>query len=495
MATENVKQTEQIEGVAPGGVLEKIIQDGNMIAEPSQGMYAKQMLGQLATQILDEGMITAPDAGVVAAINDRVAEIDRQLTDQLNAIMHDQAFQDLESRWRGLSDFVFGTETSTRLKIRVLNVSQAELLKDLESAVDYDQSVLFKKVYEDEYGTLGGFPYSALIGDFYFGRHPQDVALCRRISEVACAAHAPFVASSSPKLFDMKSWTELAVPRDLSKIFESAEVIPWRSFRESEDSRYCTLVLPRYASRLPYGEATNPVEQFAFEEAVDGRDHDAYLWSNMAYQLGLKMTDAFAKYGWTTAIRGVEGGGKISDLPAHTFTTDEGDIALKCPTETLITDRREKELNDLGFCAAVSAKGTNFAAFFSGQTVNKPVLYNTDSANANAKLSARLPYIMAASRFAHYLKVMMRDKIGSFESQETIANYLNNWIADYVLLDDAASQDTKARFPLREARVDVLEVAGSPGAYTATVFLRPHFQLEEITASIRLVAELPAPAA
>ena len=240
--------------------------------------------------------------------------------------------------------FVFGTETSSRLKIRVLNVSQAELLKDLESAVDYDQSVLFKKVYEDEYGTLGGFPYSALIGDFYFGRHPQDVALCRRISEVASAAHAPFIASSSPKLFDMKSWTELAVPRDLSKIFESAEVIPWKSFRESEDSRYCTLVLPRYASRLPYGEATNPVEQFAFEEAVDGSDHDAYLWSNMAYQLGLKMTDAFAKYGWTTAIRGVEGGGKISDLPAHTFTTDEGDIALKCPTETLITDRREKSL-------------------------------------------------------------------------------------------------------------------------------------------------------
>ena len=221
--------------VAPGGVLEKIIQEGNMIAEPSQGMYAKQMLGQLATQILDEGMVTAPDAGVVAAINDRVAEIDRQLTDQLNAIMHDEAFQNLESRWRGLSDFVFGTETSTRLKIRVLNVSQGELLKDLESAVDYDQSVLFKKVYEDEYGTLGGFPYSALIGDFYFGRHPQDVALCRRISEVASAAHAPFIASSSPKLFDMKSWTELAVPRDLSKIFESAEVIPWRSFRESVD--------------------------------------------------------------------------------------------------------------------------------------------------------------------------------------------------------------------------------------------------------------------
>jgi type VI secretion system protein ImpC len=495
MATENVKQTEQIAGVTPGGVLEKIIQDGNMIAEPSQGTYAKQMLGQLATQILDEGMTTAPDAGVVAAINDRVAEIDRQITDQLNALMHDEAFQNIESRWRGLSDFVFGTETSTRLKIRVLNVSQSELLKDLESAVDYDQSVLFKKVYEDEYGTLGGFPYSALIGDFYFGRHPQDVALCRRISEVASAAHAPFVASSSPKLFDMRSWTELAVPRDLSKIFESAELIPWRSFRESEDSRYCTLVLPRYASRLPYGEATNPVEKFAFEESVDGRDHDAYLWSNMAYQLGLKMTDAFAKYGWTTAIRGVEGGGKITDLPAHTFTTDEGDIALKCPTETLITDRREKELNDLGFCAAVNAKGTNFAAFFSGQTVNKPMLYNTDSANANAKLSARLPYIMAASRFAHYLKVMMRDKIGSFESQVSIANYLNGWIADYVLLDDAASQDTKARFPLREARVDVFEVAGSPGAYTATVFLRPHFQLEEITASIRLVADLPAPVA
>jgi type VI secretion system protein ImpC len=495
MATENQTESQPIAGVTPGGVLEKIIQEGNMIAEPSQGEYAKQMLGQLATQILDEGMVTAPDSGVVAAINDRVAEIDRQISDQLNAIMHDPEFQALESRWRGLSDFVFGTETSSRLKIRVLNVSQSELLKDLESAVDYDQSVLFKKVYEEEYGTLGGNPYSALIGDFYFGRHPQDVALCRRISEVASAAHAPFIASCSPKLFDMKSWTELSVPRDLSKIFESAEVIPWRSFRETEDSRYCTLVLPRYAARLPYGEATNPVEKFGFEEAVDGKQHDAYLWANMAYQLGLKMTDAFAKYGWTTAIRGVEGGGKVVDLPAHTFKTDEGDVALKCPTETLITDRREKELNDLGFCAAINAKGTNYAAFFSGQTVNKPVVYNTDSANANAKLSARLPYILAASRFAHYLKVMMRDKIGSFESQETVSNYLNTWIADYVLLDDTASHETKARFPLREARIDVLEVAGSPGAYTATVFLRPHFQLEEITASLRLVAELPAPAA
>lgn len=476
-------------------LLDKIVHEGNMAVEPSQGPYAKKLIGQFASQILDEGMKAAPDKGVVAMINERVAEIDKLLTDQLNAIMHDSAFQALEGSWRGLRDMVFGTETSSRLKLRLLNVTKKELLKDLESAVDHDMSVLFKKVYEEEYGTFGGHPYSLLIGDYQFGRHPQDMALLERLSKVAAAAHAPFIAAASPALFDMKSFTDLGVPRDLSKVFESAELATWRGFRESEDSRYVSLVLPSYAARLPYGAKTIPVDNFNFEEDVDGKDHSKYLWANSAYQLGLRITDAFAKYGWSTAIRGVEGGGKVEGMTAHAYKTDEGDTVLKCPTEVTITDRREKELNDLGFIAIVNSKGSNFAAFFGGQTVNKPKLYNKDAANANAQLSARLPYVLAASRFAHYLKVIMRDKVGSFQTRGEVESYLNNWIADYVLINDSAPQATKARFPLGQARVDVTEVPGKPGAYQATCFLKPHFQMEELTASIRLVAELPPAAA
>ncbi|MGA7814177.1 type VI secretion system contractile sheath large subunit [Caballeronia sp.] len=476
-------------------LLDRIVQEGNMAVEPSQGIYAKKLIGQLASQILDEGMRTSPDKSVVAMINERVAEIDGLLTDQLNAIMHDSAFQALEASWSGMHDMVYGTETSTRLKLRLLNVTKKELLKDLESAVDHDMSVLFKKIYEDEYGTFGGHPYSLLIGDYAFGRHPQDIALLERISRVAAAAHAPFVAAAAPSLFDIKSFTDLGVARDLSKTFESAELAGWRSFRESEDSRYVTLVLPNYAARLPYGAKTSPVESFNFEEDVDGTDHSKYLWANAAYQLGLRITDAYAKYSWATAIRGVEGGGKVDGIAAHAYKTGEGDVVLKCPTEVTITDRREKELSDLGFVALVNSKGSNFATFFGGQTANKPKVYNKDAANANAQLSARLPFVLAASRFAHYIKVMMRDKVGSFQTRADVENYLNNWIADYVLINPAASQAQKARFPLGEARVDVTEVPGKPGAYRATCFLKPHFQMEELTASIRLVADLPAAAA
>jgi type VI secretion system protein ImpC len=495
MATESESAAGGAAATTELSLLDKIVQEGKMAVEPSQSDYAKKLLGQFATQILDEGMKAAPDKGVVAMINERVAEIDKILSDQLNAIMHHADFQALEASWRGMHDLVYGTETSTRLKLRVLNASKKELLKDLENAVDHDMSVLFKKVYEEEYGTFGGNPYSLLIGDYYFGRHPQDIALLQRLSKVAAAAHAPFIAAASPSLFDMQSFTELGVPRDLSKIFESAELATWRGFRDTEDSRYVTLVLPRYAARLPYGAKTVPVENFNFEEDVDGRDHSKYLWSNAAYQLGLRITEAYAKYSWTTAIRGVEGGGKVENMTAHTYKTDEGDVVLKCPTEVTITDRREKELNDLGFVAVVNSKGSNFAAFFGGQTVNKPKVYNLDSANANAALSSRLPYVLAASRFAHYIKVIMRDKVGSFQTRDTVENYLNTWLSDYVLLSPNATQGEKARFPLAEGRVDVTEVPGKPGAYSATVFLRPHFQMEELTTSIRLVAELPAPAA
>lgn len=474
-------------------LLDRIIAEGRMAHDESQQDYARDMLAEFATQVLDEGM--SIDKDTVAMINDRISQIDKLISDQLNEVLHHPDLQKLEASWRGLHMLVDQTETSTRLKLRLLNVTQKELQNDLEKAVEFDQSALFKKIYEEEYGTFGGHPFSLLVGDYAFGRHPQDVALLEKLSNVAAAAHAPFIAAANPKLFDMNSFTELAVPRDLSKIFESLELIKWRSFRESEDSRYVSLVLPNFLLRLPYGPDTKPVEGIGYVEDVNGIDHSKYLWGNAAWLMAVRITTAFAKYGWCAAIRGAEGGGAVEDLPAHTFRTLSGDLSLKCPTEVAITDRREKELNDLGFITLCHKKNTDMAVFFGGQTTNKAKVYNTNEANANARISAMLPYVLAASRFAHYLKVIMRDKVGSFMTRDNVQTYLNNWIADYVLINDNAPQEIKAQYPLREARVDVSEVAGKPGVYRATVFLRPHFQLEELTASIRLVASLPPPAA
>ncbi len=426
---------------------------------------------------------------------DRIADINERLTNQINAILHNNSFQKLEASWRALFFLVSNTETGTRLKLRLLNVSKNELQNDLEKATEFDQSQLFKKVYEAEYGTFGGHPYSLLLGDFEFGRSSQDIALLTLISGVAAAAHAPFISAAAPGLFDMASFSELAVPRDLSGLFESQELIKWNAFRDTEDSRYVSLILPHFLMRLPYGPNTLPVDGFDFTEDVDGKDHDKFLWANAAYALVQRITDAFAKYSWCAAIRGMEGGGVVSDLPAYLFTTDSGDQVLTCPTEVAITDRREKELSDLGFISLVHCKGMDFAAFFGGQTAQRPKKYDLAEATANARLSAVLPYILASSRFAHYMKSIIRDKVGGFLTADNVKTYLNRWIGDYVLGKDDAGQEVKARYPLREARVDVFEIPGKPGCYTAVVYLRPHFQLEELTTSIRLVAELPAPAA
>ena len=350
---------------------------------------------------------------------------------------------------------------------------------------------LFKKVYEEEYGTFGGAPMGALVGDYEFTRHPQDMALLEKMSNVAAAAHAPFFTAASAQLFNWDDFTEMSGPRDLSKIFETPEYVKWRSFRDSEDSRYVGLCVPHILMRLPYGVETAPTESFNFEEDVDGTDHRKYLWGNAAYAFACRLTESFAKHNWCAAIRGVEGGGLVQGLPSHTFKTDEGDVALKCPTELAITDRREKELSDLGFIPLCHCKGTDYAAFFAAQSCQKPKVYNTDAANANARLSTQMQYIMAVSRIAHYLKAMMRDKIGSFASRENVEKYLNVWISNYVTTDDTASQEAKAERPLRDARIDVMEVPGKPGAYKAVAFLRPHFQLDELTVSLRLVAELP----
>lgn len=484
----NAITADQAEG---SSLLTQILEEGRLAQNESQTEQARGLIAEFIQQVTRGQMGVSKD--VEAAINARIAEIDRVVSGQLNAIMHAEEFQRLEGSWRGLHHLVHESETSPMLKIRVLNASKKDLLRDLERAAEFDQSALFKKVYEEEFGTFGGAPYGALIGDYEFSNHPQDIALLEKISNVAASANAPFFGSASPQLFGWDNFTDLMDVRDLAKIFDRTEYAKWRSFRESEDSRYVGLCLPHTLMRLPYGQETRPTDSFNFEEDVDGKDHKKYLWGNAAYSLGTRLTDAFAKYEWCAAIRGVEGGGLVQGLPVHTFKTDEGDVALKCPTEIAITDRREKEFSDLGFIPLVHCKNTDYAAFFAAQSTNKAKRYDSDFANANARLSSQMQYIMAISRFAHYLKSMMRDKVGSYMSRADCERFLNTWITQYVLADDTASPEDKAKYPLRDARIEVVEVAGKPGAYRAVAFLRPHFQLDELTVSLRLVAELPPP--
>jgi len=413
MATQKEKDTAVVTAEAPAevGLLDRILTEGKMARDDYQKERAKDMIGEFVNQVMSGELTMSKRMDL--AINSRIAEIDRLLSAQLNEIMHSEDFQKLEGSWRGLNQLVMNSETSPQLKIRVMSVNKKDLLKDLEKAVEFDQSALFKKVYEDEYGTFGGAPFGALIGDYEFGNHPQDMALLEKIAQVAAAAHAPFLSAASPDIFGWESFSEMSEVRDISKIFDRTEYAKWRSFRDSEDSRYVGLTLPHTLGRVPYGAATKPTETFRFEEDTDGKDHKKYLWTNAAYSLGTRLTEAFAMYGWCVAIRGVEGGGLVDSLPTHTFQTDEGEVAMKCPTEVAITDRREKEFADNGFIPLVHCKGTDYAAFFGMQSANKAKKYDTDAANANARLSTQLQYMFATSRFAHYLKAMMRDKIGS----------------------------------------------------------------------------------
>lgn len=493
MAKQQQEQEAQVEEqVQEVGLLDQILTEGRMARDEFQTARAKDMIGEFVNQVMS-GELTVSQ-NMDAAINARIAEIDRLVTTQMNQILHHEEFQKLEGSWRGLHHLVKNSLTGPQMKIRVMNATKKDLLKDFERALEFDQSTMFKKMYEEEYGTFGGAPYGAIIGDYEFGNHPQDMALLENIAGVAAAAHAPFLSAASPDMFGWDTFSEMTEVRDVSKIFDRMEYMKWRSFRESEDSRYVGLTLPHVLGREPYGAATRPTETFAFEEDVDGTDHKKYLWSNAAYALGTRLTEAFSMHGWCVAIRGVEGGGLVDGLPTHTFETDEGEVAMKCPTEVAITDRREKEFSDNGFIPLVHCKNTDYAAFFATQSANKPKKYDTDEANANARLSSQLQYIFAVSRFAHYLKSMVRDKIGSFMSREECDIFLNRWINNYVLENDVAPAAQKAKYPLREARVDVSEVPGKPGAYRAVAFLRPHFQLDELSVSLRLVAELPPPA-
>ena len=473
-------------------LLDQIVDQGRFGRETAAREKGRDMVKEFVEQVLEGEMKLSRDAD--ATINARVAQIDHLISLQLNEIMHHPAFQKLEASWRGIKYLMDQSETSSMLKIRVLNVNKKELLRDLQRAPEFDQSVMFKKVYEDEFGIFGGEPFGALIGDYEFSKNPEDIELLEKVSQVAAGAHAPFLTAAGAELLNLESFSQLGEPRDIGKIFDSTEYAKWKSFRASEDSRYVGLTMPHILMRLPYGKDTKPVDDFNFEEGVDGTDHSKYLWGNAAYALGARLTQAFASYGWCASIRGVEGGGLVEGLPTHNFRTDEGDVALKCPTEVAITDRREKELADQGLIPLVHCKGTDYAAFFSVQSANKPKKFDKAAANANARLSAQLPYILAVSRFAHYMKSIMRDKIGGFMSRDQCEKFLTQWIMQYVTDDDQASATTKAKFPLREARIEVSEIAGKPGAYRAVAFLRPHFQLDELTVSLRLVAELPPPA-
>ena len=453
----------------------------------------KNAVRTLAEQALSSTTLVSDDA--VKTIQAIIAAIDAKLTEQVNEIIHNEAFRQLEGTWRGLHYLINNTETDETLKIRVMNISKKDVGKVIKKfkGVAWDQSPLFKQVYEQEYGTIGGEPFGCLVGDYQFDHSPPDVEILQGMGQIAAAAHAPFIAGAQPRLMNMDSWRELSDPRDLTKIFQTPDYAPWRSLRESEDSRYIGLTMPRYLARIPYGSKTNPVEDFAFEEDTGNADHSKYCWSNAAYAMAVNINRSYKMYGWCTRIRGVESGGVVEGLPCHTFPTDDGGVDMKCPTEIAITDRREAELAKNGLMPLLHRKGTDMAVFIGAQSLQKPQEYTDPDATANANLAARLPYLFATCRFAHYLKCMVRDQIGTFKERGDMEKYLNDWITQYVEPDPArASDEAKARRPLAAAEVKVEEVEGNPGYYTSKFFLRPHYQLEGLTVSLRLVSKLPS---
>ncbi len=453
----------------------------------------EQAVQTLAQQALANTKVISGDA--VRSIEAMIAALDKKLTEQVNLIIHQEDFQKLESAWRGLHYLVNNTETDEQLKIRVLNVSKQDLGKTLKrfKGTAWDQSPLFKKLYEEEYGQFGGQPYGCLVGDYHFDHTPPDVELLTEMSKLAASAHAPFVTGASPTVMQMESWQELANPRDLTKIFTTPEYAAWRSLRESDDAKYVAMCMPRFLARLPYGAKTSPVDEFDFEEDTSGSSHDKYSWANAAYAMATNINRSFKTYGWCSRIRGIESGGAVENLPTHSFPSDDGGVDMKCPTEIAISDRREAELSKNGFLSMIHRKNSDFAAFISGQSLQKSQEYDDPDATANAALAARLPYLFACNRFAHYLKCIVRDKVGSFASREAMETWLNQWIMNYVDGDPAhSSETTKAERPLAAAEVVVEEVEGAPGYYQSKFFLKPHYQLEGLTVSLRLVSKLPS---
>lgn len=485
--SEALLQSQQLQEENASSLLEQAVQ----ATKQTDSEEAQALLKTFTEQAM-QGTVSW-NKNLMVTFNKAIETIDAAISKQLREIMHNDRFQQLEGSWRGAEYLIKNTETSRNLKLKMFNASKNELAKDLSRAVEFDQSNVFKKLYENEFGTPGGEPYGALVGDYQFSNHPDDIELLSNMSNVAAASFCPFLTAAAPALFGFNEWSELSKPRDLSKIFDSAEYTKWRSFRDSEDSRFVSMAMPRFLCRLPYGAQTKPIEEFAYEEFADiGKPNiENYTWSNASYVLASRLTNAFAKYGWCTAIRGAEGGGRVEDLPMHLTTSDDGDIDVQCPTEIGITDRREAELSELGFMPLSHYKNTDYAVFFGSQTTQKAKVFDNHDATANAAISARLPYIMATSRIAHYLKVMARDKVGSFMEAEDMQQWLNRWINQYVNASEEGGQDMRAQYPLREAKVEVVPVPGSPGSYSAVAWLRPWLQMEELTTSLRMVARIP----
>jgi type VI secretion system protein ImpC len=494
MSTGESQQQDSASTESTAGLLDQIT---TMMPRAVEKPRRDELIRSLVEQSL-QGTVKF-DKNISKTISNAIAAIDAAMSTQLAAVLHNADLQKLEGSWRGLHHLIMNSETGSQLKIRVMNIGKRELFKDLDKAVEFDQSQIFKKIYEAEFGSPGGEPYGALIGDYEFTNHPEDIDMLSKMSQVSAAGFAPFLSAADPQLLGMDSYTELSKPRDLEKIFLDESYAKWRSFRDSDDSRFAVLTMPRALSRLPYGKNTKVVEEFDFEEVeLDEKGnskpvpHENYTWMNSSYVLGTQMTAAYAKFGWCTAIRGAENGGKVEGLPAHIFTADDGDQAMKCPTEIAITDRREAELSKLGFLPLCHYKNTDYAVFFGAQTTQKPKKYDRPEATANAAISARLPYIMASSRIAHFLKVIARDKIGSFMERQDCEDWLKRWISNYVSTDPHPSDEVKARYPLAEAEIKVEEIPGSPGSYNAVAWLRPWLQLEELTSSLRMVAKIPA---
>ena len=448
----------------------------------------------LAEYVLQHANVVSTDA--IRTIEAIRAALDRKLTEQLNQILHHPAFQELEGAWRGLHHLVNNTETDEMLKIRVMNISKKELGHTLRryKGVRWDQSPIFKKIYGEEYDQMGGEPFGCLVLDYYFDHSAPDVELLGEMAKIAAASHAPVITGAAPSVMQMQSWTELSGPDDLSRIFTTlkAEYAAWNALRQAEDSRFIGLAMPRFLARLPYGAKTDPVDAFDFEEDAEGANGDKYCWANSAYAMASNINRSFKLFGWCSRIRGVEAGGAVEGLPVHSFPTDDGGVDMKCPTEIAIGHRREAELAKLGFMPLCHRKNSDFAAFIGAQSLQQPEEYDKPEATANANLAARLPYLFASCRFAHYLKQLAYDKIGSFKERDDMQQWLQDWIMQYVLGNpESAPEQRRAEKPLREASVVVEEVEGNPGYYTSKFYLRPHYQLEGLNVTLSLVARLP----
>ena len=477
-------------------VLPSLLDQAIKATKQTERDEAQRLIDLLVRKALDGTVVYSKNLTIT--LNEAIRRLDEKLSTQVSAILHDPDFLKLEGTWRGLHYLVKNADTTSPIKVKMLNVSKRELSRDLARAVDFDQSEMFRRIYDSEFDTPGGEPYGALIGDYEFGNHPEDIDCLSSMSNIAAASYAPFIASTNAKMFGLEDFRELSKPKDLKNIFGAGEYARWRSFRDSADSAFVVLTMPRVLARTPYGSASKTIDEFAFEEAPKderGRElaleHNQYCWMNASYVLGARLTDAFAQHGWCTAIRGAETGGKVSDLPTHAFYSDDGDIDQKCPTEIGIGGRREVELSECGFFPLSHYKNTDYAVFFGAQTVRRPKKMDRPAAQSNENISAKLPYVMAVSRFAQYLKIIGRDKIGSFMEVGDCSAWLRRWINNYVNADNNATAETRMRYPLRDAKIEVTTIPGRPGSYHAVAHLRPWLQMEELTASLRLVAEIP----